>query len=81
MKCREFIFLQTSGQLGEARFGMRSAATVHRWMCVKCRGFARNDAILDGVLGDWRQRLTQADPSAGGLNGDSPRGDNGGGST
>jgi hypothetical protein len=74
VKCREFIFLQTSGQLGEARFGMRSAATLHRWMCVKCRSFARNDAVLEGVLGEWRQRLTRADLASGRKDGDSAGG-------
>ncbi len=57
MKCREFIFLQTSGQLNQASFSLRSSAAMHRWMCVKCRSFARNDVLLDGLLAEWRESL------------------------
>jgi hypothetical protein len=61
VKCREFIFLQTSGQLTAAPFIRRSAAAMHRWMCVKCRSFARNDGLLDGLLAEWRDHLTRGE--------------------
>lgn len=57
MKCREYIFLLTSGQLQEAPVALRMEAGVHRFMCRKCRAFAHNDGRLDGMLADYREAL------------------------
>lgn len=57
MKCREYIFLLTSGQLQEASAALRMEARMHRLMCRKCRAFTRNDSRLDGMLVDYREAL------------------------
>lgn len=57
MKCREFIFLLTSGQLEDAPAPRRLEAGLHRLMCRKCRSFARNDAQLDRLLAGCREEL------------------------
>ena len=65
MKCQDYVFLLTSGQLrrdrpeGPAAAGrtVRAQARLHRWLCVDCRRFAANDATLDQVLAGWRRRL------------------------
>ena len=65
MKCREFVFLQSSGQLTDAAGadpGTRARARLHRWMCSACRAFARNDEALDQVLDGWRGRLQPPEP-------------------
>ena len=51
MKCREFVFLQSSGQLTDAAGadpGTRARARLHRWTCSACRAFARNDEAQIG---------------------------------
>ncbi len=63
MKCREFVFLQSSGQLADPGTGAatRTRARMHRWMCSACRAFAANDEALDGLLGGWREHLQTPD--------------------
>ncbi|MCC2637052.1 MAG: hypothetical protein K0Q68_771 [Moraxellaceae bacterium] len=57
MKCREYIFLLTSGRLEQAPAGRRMEAGMHRLMCRKCRAFTRNDSRLDSMLADYREAL------------------------
>lgn len=59
MKCREYIFKLTSGQLRDAPLGLRTEAALHRTVCKYCRTFTRNDAVLDGILDGYRQHLRQ----------------------
>ena len=59
MKCREYIFKLTSGQLKEADLLVRLDAAQHRLRCRYCRAFTRNDAALDEILAEHRERLTQ----------------------
>lgn len=67
MKCREFVFLQSSGQLAEPGTAAttRARARMHRWMCSACRAFASNDEALDGLIGAWRDHLQPPEPPAG----------------
>jgi len=58
MQCRDYVFQLTSGQLDEASAGTRLEARVHRWICVRCRAFTHNDAVLTQVLASRRERLT-----------------------
>lgn len=58
MKCREFIFLLTSGQLQQAGFAVRTDARVHRLLCKRCNTFFRNNQQLDQWLTDSRQELS-----------------------
>lgn len=57
MKCREYIFLLTSGQLKDAPVSLRLEAGMHRVLCRYCRTFTRNDGRLDGLLADYREEL------------------------
>lgn len=65
MKCREYIFLLTSGQLEQAPAGRRMEAWMHRLMCRKCRAFAHNDGRLDGMLADYREALRRDETGPG----------------
>lgn len=57
MKCREYIFMLTSGRLQEAPAALRMEAGLHRLMCRRCRAFTCNDHRLDGMLDDYREAL------------------------
>ncbi len=57
MKCREYIFKLTSGQLAQATGFERFLALQHRMMCGRCRAFTKNDAHLDRILKSYRDRL------------------------
>lgn len=57
MKCKEYIFKLTSGQLAEAGRIERLQAFQHRLICRRCRAFTRNDAKLDAALDAYRSHL------------------------
>ena len=57
MKCRQYLFKLTSGQLDEATPGERMQARLHLLICSRCRGFTRNDAALDAILRGWREQM------------------------
>lgn len=57
MKCKQYIFLLTSGQLATAPAPLRAEAVLHRLLCRYCRTFTRNDAHLDALLGDYREDM------------------------
>lgn len=50
MRCKEYIFLLSSGQLAEAPLGVRWAGARHRLVCSHCRAFTANDRVLSEVL-------------------------------
>lgn len=54
MKCKEYIFKLSSGQLAEAGMLDRLKAAEHRLRCRHCRAFTRNDAMLDGILAGYQ---------------------------
>ena len=60
MKCREHIFKLASGQLRTATTTERLWAFQHRLICRRCRAFAKNDAMLDRVLENYRALLLTA---------------------
>jgi hypothetical protein len=61
MKCKEYIFKLTSGQLEEADLLVRLQAVQHRLTCRHCRAFTRNDQRLDRILGDYQNHLSKPD--------------------
>lgn len=61
MKCKEYVFKLTSGQLDDAPLDERLQAQLHRMMCKHCRSFTRNDQKLDVVLADYKAHLTRPD--------------------
>lgn len=54
MRCKEYIFRLTSGQLDEATGVQRFWAAQHRLMCRSCRAFTHNDRQLDQILDAYR---------------------------
>lgn len=59
MKCKEYVFKLTSGQLDDAPVGERMQANLHRMVCKYCRAFTRNDAKLDAVLEGYREQVVK----------------------
>lgn len=57
MKCRDYIFQLTSGQLEEADTVARIAAWQHRMICFRCRAFTRNDRALQDMLKGYGEHL------------------------
>ena len=55
MNCKQYVFQLTSGKLGEADLPQRRAAGMHRMMCVHCRRFTHNNAVLDDILAARKQ--------------------------
>lgn len=50
MRCKEYVFLVSSGQLDDAPLATRLAGGAHRLMCRHCRAFTANDRVLSEVL-------------------------------
>ena len=61
MKCRQYVFMLSSGQLDEADWLTRIQAGQHRMMCRHCRAFSRNDQALDDIVTGYRDRLINDD--------------------
>lgn len=59
MKCKEYVFKLTSGQLDDAPLDERLQAKLHVAICKYCRAFTRNDAKLDAILAGYKDHLTQ----------------------
>jgi hypothetical protein len=59
MKCKEYVFKLTSGQLDDAPLDERMQAKLHIAICKYCRAFTRNDAKLDAVLAGYKEHLAR----------------------
>lgn len=59
MKCKQYIFQLTSGQLADAPLGVKLEARLHRLQCRHCRAFTRNNQALQTVLDAVRERAQQ----------------------
>ena len=57
MKCKDYIFKLTSGQLDQATGFEHLLAWQHRMMCSRCRAFTHNDARLNDLLRSYQERL------------------------
>ena len=65
MKCRDYIFQLTSGQMEEAGTAGKIAAWQHRMICFRCRAFTRNDQALQDMLKGYSEhRQTPPPPPA-----------------
>ena len=62
MHCKDFVFLQSSGQIKEMPWGKKTATLSHVWMCGKCRNFRRNDELLSGYIEQLKARLLSDQP-------------------
>lgn len=57
MKCREYVFLLTSGQLAQRGNPLqRSIAAAHWVSCPSCRRFTHNDRTLSRVVRVQKQK-------------------------
>lgn len=67
MKCKEYIYRLTSGQLAQAGLVDRFWAAQHRMVCKRCTAFTRNDARLDDIVQGYREHLARPgeEPAAG----------------
>lgn len=54
MRCKEYIFKLTSGQLDNAPLSVKLEARAHRMICKYCRAFTRNDQMLQQILAEYR---------------------------
>ncbi len=61
MTCQDYIFKLSSGQLDEAGRLDSLRASHHRLVCRRCRAFTRNNARLDDILADYKEKLTKPD--------------------
>ena len=61
MRCKEYVFKLTSGQLEEGAWTDRFWAAQHRLMCRHCRAFTANDERLSQLLQSYRNHLTRPD--------------------
>ena len=59
MKCRDYIFTLTSGQLQEASSLQRIWIKKHLLICQYCRRFTKNDKKLDLILHTQKERLLE----------------------
>ena len=59
MKCQEFIFLLTSGQLKEGSAVLKSSAFMHRMMCRRCSAFYHNDNTLAHQIDSCKKFLQE----------------------
>ena len=65
MKCKEYVFKLTSGQLDDAPLDERLQAKLHVTMCKYCRAFTRNDRKLDAVLVGFKAHLIKPEDQDG----------------
>jgi hypothetical protein len=61
MKCREYIFLISSGKIDDVAVAVRLEAGMHRLICKYCRGFSRNNKQLDKMLAAYRAELKKSE--------------------
>ena len=66
MKCKEYIYRLTSGQLAQAGLVEKLWAAQHRMICKRCTAFTRNDARLSDIVQGYREHLAQPDPASDG---------------
>lgn len=57
MKCQQYVFLVSSGQLTRASTTQKGLAKAHYLMCPNCRNFTKNDALLTRVVQAHKQKM------------------------
>lgn len=59
MKCIDFVFYQSSGQLTDRDrpLGLKQRAMFHVWTCRACRKFKRNDELLGQFVQRYREQI------------------------
>nr|WP_315228050.1 hypothetical protein [uncultured Limnohabitans sp.] len=59
MRCKDFVFLQSSGQINEMGQVKKTMALSHVWMCGACRTFRHNDELLSRYLMQFKANLLE----------------------
>lgn len=57
LRCDEFVFVQSSGQIHEMGAFKKVQTLSHVWVCRNCRNFRRNDALLSRFVQQLKQEL------------------------
>ena len=61
LRCDDFVFLQSSGQLDEMSRMKKAKTLTHVWVCRKCRQFRRNDQLLTKLVQQLKAKLLHDD--------------------
>jgi hypothetical protein len=61
LRCDDFVFLQTSGQLDEMGRIKKVKTLTHVWVCHKCRQFRRNDLLLTQFVQQLKNQLLHSE--------------------
>lgn len=61
LRCDDFVFLQSSGQLDEMGRVKKAKTLTHVWVCRKCRQFRRNDQLLTKLVQQLKTKLLHDD--------------------
>ena len=59
MRCKDFVFLQSSGQINEMGKIRKTATLTHVWMCGACRTFRHNDELLSRYVAQFKVNLSE----------------------
>lgn len=59
MRCKEFVFLQSSGQINELGWAQKSMTLSHAWICGACRAFRNNDELISRYLTQFKADLLE----------------------
>lgn len=62
VRCEDFVFLQTSGQLDEMGRIKKAKTLTHVWVCRKCRQFRRNDLLLTQFVQELKNQMLDSEP-------------------
>ena len=61
LRCDDFVFLQTSGQLDEMGRIKKVKTLTHVWVCHKCRQFRCNDLLLTQFVQQLKNQLLHSE--------------------
>jgi hypothetical protein len=61
MRCKDFVFLQSSGQVSTMGWLRRSSTLAHVWVCRHCRSFRHNDELLSVYLAQLKAHWDSVD--------------------
>ena len=64
MRCKDFVFLQSSGQIPAMGWWRRSSTLAHVWICRHCRSFRHNDELLTAYVAQLKAHWDVADQQA-----------------
>ena len=59
MRCKDFVFLQSSGQINEMGQVKKTMTLSHVWICGACRTFRHNDELLSRYLTQFKANLLE----------------------